>query len=228
MLLGIVAFVIVYVAVHALGDKLEVLLHPGSLRAKAALKIAGSVVLEWASLAGILAVLHVQGRSVADIGWRKPAAFWGWLAAGLVTLLYVGGLSIGPLAGSPFLSDWSVFRIATALSMGVSAGVCEEAIFRGFVMTQAKNAGLPTPVQIMLSAILFGLAHAGWGGLSGQFNLMAFVGSVGATTVFGGLFAAIYVASRRSLTPVIAAHAAIDLVIEPWLVMYALGGGFTQ
>lgn len=228
LLLGTAVFVAVYLAVHALSAMTESLADPQTLRARAAYRIAGSVVLAWAYLVGIWGVLRLRGQSLADLGWGRPAPVRGWLAAVALTVLYTGMLLMGPLARMPLLSDWSAFRIITALSIAVSAGICEEVLFRGFVMTQAKNAGMPTSVQILLSAALFGLAHVGWSSLSGQFNLMAFIGSVGSTTIFGALLALVYVMSRRSLVPVIAAHAAIDLVIEPWLILYALGGGFAH
>jgi hypothetical protein len=42
------------------------------------------------------------------------------------------------------------------------------------------------------------------------------------------LFASVYLLSGRSLLPVAVAHAGSDLLIEPWLIVHALGGGFTH
>jgi uncharacterized protein len=57
--------------------------------------------------------------------------------------------------------------------------------------------------------------------------LAALFGSIVATGVIGLLFAVTYVASRRSLMPVIAGHMITDVLIEPWLVLTALGGTMT-
>jgi membrane protease YdiL (CAAX protease family) len=101
-------------------------------------------------------------------------------------------------------------------------------MFRGFVMAQARDAGLPVVAQIALSAILFGLAHIGWGAITGHINVGALLGSVGATAILGALLASVHVLGRRSLTPVMVAHGAIDIAIEPWLMLLAFAGAFTH
>jgi len=102
-------------------------------------------------------------------------------------------------------------------------------MFRGFVMREAEAGGAPVWLQVVLSGLLFGLAHAGWGAIGGtSFNLGAAIGSTVSTGMLGLVLAGIYVAGRRSLMPVIAAHAAIDMIIEPWLILFALSGGFAH
>lgn len=225
---GVLVYVAIYLGVQTASDPLEVLFAPESLKGKAVFHVAVSVIMAWTSLAGIWIVLRFFGRSFKDIGWGEQASIWGWATAAAIAALYAGMLMAGPLADAPFFTDWSFFRVATALSVAVSAGVCEETIFRGFVMTEAKRAGMPAFVQVMLSAALFGLAHVGWSLVSGEFELAAFLGAAISTGVLGALFAVAYLLSRRSLTPVIVAHAAIDLIIEPWLILHALSGGFAQ
>ena len=78
--------------------------------------------------------------------------------------------------------------------------------------------------QAITSGLLFGLAHAGWGALSGKFDPRALLGSAVATTVLGTILACIYLLSKRSLMPVITSHVVLDLLVEPWLVMAALSG----
>ena len=226
--LFLLAYCGVYAGVHFIGAFLNDRLHPQSVNDKAGLALAMSVVLLWTELLVAFLVLRLRGQTFADIGWLKSASLSGWLAAACLAALYIGVMLAGPLRDAPYLSDWSLFRIATGLGAGISAGICEEAIFRGFVMTQARAAGLPVVVQVLFSAVLFGLAHAGWGSLAGHFNPIAFMGTIATTSAAGALLAIVYILSRRSLMPVILCHAVIDLVIEPWLVLYALGGGFTH
>ena len=71
-------------------------------------------------------------------------------------------------------------------------------------------------------------AHAGWGRLTGHVSMAGLIGAVGSTFVLGVLFAAVYLLSRRGLIPVAVAHAGIDCLIEPWLILYALSGGFAH
>jgi membrane protease YdiL (CAAX protease family) len=91
-------------------------------------------------------------------------------------------------------------------------------------MTQARDAGLPVALQVILSAVLFGLAHVGWGGLTGHLEIWPMIAAMAATMILGALLAVAYLASRRSLMPVIAGHAAIDMAIEPWLLLFMVSG----
>jgi uncharacterized protein len=89
-------------------------------------------------------------------------------------------------------------------------------------MTELKWSGFGVPFQVIASGILFGIAHAGWSLFSEKVNWPALLGSVAATTIVGLLYAIASVASRRSLTPVIAGHVIMDVLIEPWLDLSAL------
>jgi membrane protease YdiL (CAAX protease family) len=88
----------------------------------------------------------------------------------------------------------------TFLALAVTAGLCEEFLYRGFAMAALTRAGLPTWVVVLASSGLFGLAHLyqGRGGLIGTLLL---------GVIFGGLRVA-----TGSLIPPIAWHAMIDIV----------------
>lgn len=222
-------FAAIYVAVHSATAWLQPQLGLETLHQKAGFKACGSITLVWFELAGMFAVLRLRGQRFADLGWGRPARLWGWLAAIIVFAIYVGFASMGPmLKGMPVFTDWSMFRIAMALGIGISAGFCEEAIFRGFVMRQAADAKLSVTIQILLSAILFGLAHGGWGavGPGGNFNIVAAIGATVSTAILGLLLAIAFVVGKRSLTPVMFAHGLIDVVMEPWLILFVLSSGF--
>ncbi len=85
--------------------------------------------------------------------------------------------------------------------VGVTAGVCEEWLYRGFFLAVVAAVGgdLPTVVLVAVGAVAFGLAHA-YQGLPG----------VVLTGVLGGLFAALYLETGSLLLPVLL-HAAVDL-----------------
>jgi len=85
-------------------------------------------------------------------------------------------------------------------ALAATAGVCEEFLYRGFAMAAFTRTGLPLWSVVVLSSLLFGVAHLyqGRGGLLG-------------TTLLGLLFGAVRSASD-SLVPVVAWHIAIDAV----------------
>lgn len=191
-----------------------------------ALRATSSIALVWILFAVAWLLLRLRGQSLRDIGWGRPARFWGWVLAVAFAALYGGGTLAGMIqAGAPAASDWSFFRIAIALGIGISAGICEEVVFRGFLMGQARDGGAHWSVQVALSALLFGLAHAGWAAMGGHFDPAKVLGPVVATAILGLMLAITYLAGRRSLTPVIAAHGVIDVLIEPWLLLYAVTNG---
>lgn len=102
------------------------------------------------------------------------------------------------------------------LSIGaaVVAGLVEETILRGYVMTTLGRMGYGLVVQILLSGLFFALVH---------FYAFAAPLSVlvvqGLTFMLGVALATTYVIGKRSLTPVIISHALIDVLIEPWLLL---------
>jgi len=191
-----------------------------------ALRAVSSIVLVWTLFIAAWIVLRLRGQTLGDIGWRRPARLWGWLLAIAFAALYGGGILTGMIkSGAPVTTDWSLWRIAIALGIGISAGICEETVFRGFVMGQARDGGAHWSIQIILSALLFGAAHMGWGGMSGHVDMGQMIGAMTATAILGLMMAVTYLASARSLMPAIVAHGIIDVLVEPWLLFYALTGG---
>ena len=83
--------------------------------------------------------------------------------------------------------------------LSLTAGVCEEFLYRGFVMASLHRVGLGVASCLLISSIMFGLAHAyqGKGGVVGTLLL---------GTVFGTA-RIVY----DSLLPVVVWHAAIDV-----------------
>ena len=85
-------------------------------------------------------------------------------------------------------------------ALAATAGVCEEFLYRGFAMAVLVRVGIPGWAVVILTAILFGLAHAyqGRGGILGTF-------------VMGVLFGIVRLA-YDTLLPVMMMHTAVDLV----------------
>ena len=86
------------------------------------------------------------------------------------------------------------------IALALTAGICEEFLYRGFALAAFLKAGLPVWGCVLVSASLFGLAHLyqGRGGFAG-------------TLLLGILFGAARI-GYGSLLPVVTWHAAVDLV----------------
>ncbi|TFV61314.1 CPBP family intramembrane metalloprotease [Geodermatophilus sp. DF01-2] len=85
--------------------------------------------------------------------------------------------------------------------VGITAGVCEEWLYRGFLLAvvAAVGGGLPTSVLVAVGAVAFGLAHA-YQGVAGMVT----------TGVLGGVLAGLYLDTGSLLLPVLL-HAVVDL-----------------
>lgn len=85
-------------------------------------------------------------------------------------------------------------------ALAITAGCCEEFLYRGFAMAAFLRAGFPIWASVVVSSVLFGAAHLyqGRGGLIG-------------TGILGLLFG-VFRAFTGSIIPVVAWHAAVDVV----------------
>jgi uncharacterized protein len=197
------------------------------VREVVAVRALFNVGIMWAMFAVCVLILRLRGQKLADVGWRRSASRLPWILAIALAVLFSGTALATVGRSAQLFSDWSFYRISLALVIGISAGVSTELIFRGFVMTQARDAKLSVVIQILLSAVLFALALArfGWGGTPGHQSLWMIVATMPAAGVLGAILAIIYVVGRRSLMPVIVAHAAIDMIVEPGMLIFAAMGG---
>jgi membrane protease YdiL (CAAX protease family) len=96
--------------------------------------------------------------------------------------------------------------------LSLTAGICEEFLFRGFVMAAMSRAGLATWIVVILSSAMFGVAHLYQG--KG--------GSVG-TGILGTVFALVRIA-YHSLLPAVVWHAALDVVAGIAGARFIVGG----
>jgi membrane protease YdiL (CAAX protease family) len=202
-----------------------------SVRGRAAVGAAFGVGLMWTMLGICVLFLRWRGQTLADVGWRRPATTRSWWLAVALVVLVAGGALFGPLGKTAqLLSDWSFYRISLALIMGATAGICLETVFRGFIMTQARDAGMPTVIQVTMSAVLCALvlARFAYGSYPTHPDFSGVIASTMSSVVLCAFFAVIYVVGRRSLNPAIAAHAAIDMVVEPGLMLLAAVGGVVR
>jgi len=150
----------------------------------------------------------------------REGAGAGWVAALLVVLIFVGVACRLPSVRANLVRP-SLLKVL-ALAVAVFAGTLEEVMFRKWIMDWLETNGHGAGIQVLASALAFGLVHAIWGlmGKSGR----AAAGAMLATSFLGGLLAIVYVLAGRSVAPCIAAHFLINVLIEPGLVLAATRG----
>jgi membrane protease YdiL (CAAX protease family) len=173
------------------------------------------IATEWtgAALVGIIALLaHDRVRSLWPPGSNTKAVAQVPLLIGLVILgtyaYRVGGERSRKLVAlqlrnvSAILPRTRTERFTFA-GLAVTAGVCEELVYRGFGLFALRWAvpGISEPALIVLTGAAFGLAHL-YQGPPG----------VAATGLVGGYFAWLVI-STGTLVPVMLLHAVVDLRI---------------
>jgi membrane protease YdiL (CAAX protease family) len=108
------------------------------------------------------------------------------------------------------------FHLAAAIALGITAGFCEEVLFRGFLMTEFASAGYGKVTQVIVPGIAFGFAHLGY-------SIHGFIAAVGImvpTAALGMLWGVAYLLGRRGLVPCIVAHFLNDATALPWIVFF--------
>jgi membrane protease YdiL (CAAX protease family) len=175
-----------------------------SLGNMVAIPAGGLLVLLWAHLS------HTPWRA---LGYSSPKHWFATLALGFafgIAFKIVMKSLVMPLLGAApvnpayhFLAGNTAMLPAAAWAM-VVAGFGEETVFRGYLFERsARLFGCGTAARagtVLLTSILFGLAHYPDQGLTGA--------EQGAITglVFGAIFA-----TTKIIFPLMAAHAAFDL-----------------
>ena len=187
---------------------------------------AATIAFQWV-LVGVVAWRAIaRGLTVHQLGLNSDGLA-GLAGAGLFGAVLIGSLQwlnlrrIGKMEGeapellrklASRLLPVSLLEYLPYSALAITAGVCEEFVYRGFGVAALSKAGLPVWLVVLLSSILFGLAHAyqGRAGIvsTGVFGILLAVGRLG----FG------------SLVPVMMWHAGLDLAAGAAAPRYLLKG----
>ena len=146
------------------------------------------------------------------VDWIQPDPLV-WILSVAILLIYSGDLLYGYINKSYFQSrmdemqhlmplTWDEFKHYIFLAF--SAGICEEVVFRGFIVTYISYCAMELPygtwVAIIIPALVFSLSHMYQGWLA---VLKIFIISM----LFGGIFLV-----SGSLIVVILIHVFIDII----------------
>jgi len=196
-------------------QRLKHLLERREFSSKEKLVLYGSTIAFQWILLGVVAWRAVaRGLTPADLGLARgfdgALLLWSVGGAGILGAfqwfnLRRLGQSTGPVPElmrklSQRLLPHNTTETAPYGALAVTAGVCEEFVYRGFVMAALSRADLAAWMVLAISSLLFGLAHA-YQGKSGI---------IGTTLL--GLLLGIGRIATWSLIPVAIWHAAVDLV----------------
>lgn len=164
----------------------------------------------WIGALVVVALWYFSGRAFVDMGIRlpDPASFPHWL-------LLVGGFALFYFfdaviswnanelhpAADILPANWREFAHFGSV-VSLTAGICEEIVFRGFIVTYllvfTEGMAYATQITIVVSAFIFGIVHAYQGG-------MALI----KITFLSMLFAWLFIMTK-SLIVLIGLHFAID------------------
>jgi membrane protease YdiL (CAAX protease family) len=168
------------------------------------------LLTEWLSLALVLAGVWLKGVSLLTVlgdHWRSAREFL--RDAGIGVLFLIASVAISSIFGAHggptdratnFLLPQGGLQIGLWILISITAGICEEAIYRGYLQKQFTALTRNVPAGILISALLFGLGHSyqGWRRAS-VISLM-------------GAMAGILAYWRRSVRPGMLGHALQDLL----------------
>jgi uncharacterized protein len=154
----------------------------------------------WLHGSSLLTVLGERWRSaiavLRDIG--IAAAFW-IVSTGILSIIGAHSHSGAPDPAVQFLLPQGRFEMTLWILLSISAGICEEVLFRGYLQRQFMALTQSVPIGIALSAVTFGAAHS-YQGLGGAIR-------IGLQGVLLGILAN----WRRSVRPGMIAHAWGDI-----------------
>ena len=185
---------------------------------------AGAILAAIALIEGSWLVVNVLANPRGFLrytGWvNADAGPLGWILALIVAAAFTAmACRLPSVRANLFTFSWLK---VLGLAVAISAGFCEEAIFRKLLMDYLARDGVGLTLQVLASGLAFGLVHGIWGAFKG--SVTAAIGATVATGVLGLGLAVVFLASHRVLAPCIVSHLLINALAEPGLVLAAVRG----
>jgi membrane protease YdiL (CAAX protease family) len=158
--------------------------------------------------------IHRKKAAFGELYSTRSNAIGPDLAIGMVLgVLWVVAYGLFDVVSWREMFTFDVAKLASVPTT-VSAGFCEEFLYRGFLFWLVAAAGGRKASRLAIASIAFGLAHCFWG----PWGMVW-------TTILGFTFGLV-VLWRGNVWPAVVAHTLLNLCIEPGLIEKALTGGF--
>jgi len=193
----------------------------GGLGAHHASLYAATIAAEWVLFLLTWWGLRIRRIPIAEVlGFRRGLRAWAqdlgaalifWVAA----VIILAAVSLSLRAEHFASAQKTVTALAPRggkemllwIALCLSAGFCEEFVFRGYFLRQFSSPVHRVWLGVVLSSLLFGVSH-GYEGMAGMIAIV----------VYGALFCALALV-RDSLRPGMIAHAWHDIVTGVALVL---------
>jgi hypothetical protein len=169
-----------------------------------------TLLLEWLTLALVIFGVWLKGASVLTVlgdRWHSAREFVRdagigllFLVATIVVTSAVGAHGDSANKSIQYLLPRGRLEMALWVALSMTAGICEEAIYRGYFQKQFTAFTKNVPSGIVLSAVCFGLSHSYQGAARASM-----IGVMGA-------MAGILAYWRRSVRPGMIAHIVQDVL----------------
>jgi uncharacterized protein len=153
----------------------------------------------WLSGSPLATVLGDRWRSVREV-FRDAGIGVAFLFVSVMLGSIIGGHGAGPNHAVQFLLPHGGTEITLWILVSVTAGICEEALFRGYLQRQFTALTKNVSLGIVLSAAVFGMSH-GYQGFGHAFQIALL-----------GAMSGILAHWRKSVRPGMFAHALQDIL----------------
>jgi membrane protease YdiL (CAAX protease family) len=169
-----------------------------------------TILVEWLVLALVIVGVRLHGSPLTAVfgeRWRSLRQVFTDIGIALVFLIVsimvlsaLGGHNKGPDASTAFLFPHGRGETSMWILLSLTAGICEEGLYRGYLQRQFTAFTKSAPIGIALSAAAFGAAHAyqGWRHAA---QIAALGAMLGALAYW-----------RRTVRPGMISHAAQDIL----------------
>jgi membrane protease YdiL (CAAX protease family) len=129
-----------------------------------------TILSEWLVLGLVLAGVWLNGSSLSAVlgeRWRSSRQFF--RDAGIGLLFLIASIMVTSMLGAhggtgdkitQFLLPQGKVEIALWVALSLTAGICEEAIYRGYLQKQFIALTKSVPAGIFFPALAFGVAHS--------------------------------------------------------------------
>ena len=168
--------------------------------------IAVELGLAWFVSVGV----RGYGRSLRDVvgrPWRNTFDVFADVVISVATVAVLRGVM--PLlyhvlgrwpSTTRFLLPKNAFESTVWIAVSITAGVCEELVYRGYLQRQLWSLTSSLPAALLLQALTFGITHIyqGW--------------RPALVTAIYGLVFGLVAAWRQSIIPGAIAHASVDIL----------------